>query len=119
MSSPHEPTPVQLAAFLVAAFRVGYSLDMRLKPFVRTGTIPSRPRSKGRTGSSMARRPIQLATTISIAYSITSSGKFSTLDAFTNAEGQNVYGGLVQGTDGNPYWVARRREPTGLQLSIR
>src|SRR5436190_1814412 len=43
---------------------------------------------------------------LSTAYSITSSGVFTTLHTFTAAEGQYVYAGLVQGTDGNFYGVA-------------
>jgi len=46
---------------------------------------------------------------ISVAYSITSTGTFSTVHVFTNAEGQEVYGGLVQGSDGNLYGVASRQ----------
>jgi len=42
----------------------------------------------------------------STAYSITSGGVFTGLHTFTVAEGQYVYAGLVQGTDGNFYGVA-------------
>ena len=42
----------------------------------------------------------------STAYSVTSGGVFTTLHTFTVAEGQYVYAGLVQGTDGNFYGVA-------------
>ncbi len=51
--------------------------------------------------------PYSVNSYISIAYSITSTGTFSTLHTFTNAEGQNVFAGLVQGTDGNFYGVAQ------------
>src|SRR6266550_8318948 len=40
------------------------------------------------------------------ADSVTSGGVFTTLHTFTVAEGQYVYAGLVQGTDGNFYGVA-------------
>ena len=43
---------------------------------------------------------------LSTAYSITSGGVFTLLHTFTAAEGQYVYAGLVQGTDGNFYGVA-------------
>ena len=43
---------------------------------------------------------------ISTAYSVTSSGVFTTLHTFATAEGQNIYAGLVQATDGNFYGVA-------------
>lgn len=39
----------------------------------------------------------------STAYSVTSSGGFTTLHAFSGPDGQNAYGSLVQGTDGNFY----------------
>lgn len=43
---------------------------------------------------------------ISTAYSVTSSGTFTLLHTFAYAEGQDVYGGLVQGSDGNLYGVS-------------
>src|SRR5438094_27493 len=43
---------------------------------------------------------------LSTAYSITSGGVFTLLHTFSVAEGQYVYAGLVQGTDGNFYGVA-------------
>jgi len=39
----------------------------------------------------------------STAYSVTSSGGFTTLHAFSGPDGQNAYGSLLQGTDGNFY----------------
>jgi uncharacterized repeat protein (TIGR03803 family) len=51
---------------------------------------------------------------ISIAYSVTSApGSFSTVHTFTNAEGQDVFAGLVQGTDGNLYGVASTQGANG------
>src|SRR5579863_4548455 len=37
----------------------------------------------------------------SVAYSLTSAGVFTVVHTFTGTDGQNVYAGLVQGTDGN------------------
>jgi uncharacterized repeat protein (TIGR03803 family) len=42
----------------------------------------------------------------STAYSVTSDGTYTTLHTFTGSDGQNIYGGLVQGTDGYFYGVA-------------
>jgi len=39
----------------------------------------------------------------SVAYSVTSKGVFKILHTFTGTDGQNIYAGLVQGTDGNFY----------------
>lgn len=39
----------------------------------------------------------------SVAYSVTSKGVFKILHTFTGSDGQNIYAGLVQGTDGNFY----------------
>ncbi len=50
--------------------------------------------------------PYSAGNYISVAYSITSTGTFSTVHVFTNAEGQDVFAGFVQGTDGNLYGVA-------------
>ena len=49
----------------------------------------------------------------STAYSVTSSGVFTTLHTFTGADGQNVYAPLVQGTDGNFYGVTYQGGTTG------
>ena len=39
----------------------------------------------------------------SVAYSVTSKGVFKIVHTFTGPDGQNIYAGLVQGTDGNFY----------------
>lgn len=39
----------------------------------------------------------------SVVYSVTSKGVFKILHTFTGTDGQNIYAGLVQGTDGNFY----------------
>ena len=51
---------------------------------------------------------------ISTAYSVTSSGTFTLLHTFAYAEGQLVYGGLVQGSDGNLYGVSASGGANGL-----
>ncbi len=50
---------------------------------------------------------------ISIAYSVTSTGTFSTVHTFANSEGQDVFAGFVQGTDGNLYGVAADQGANG------
>ncbi len=77
------------------------------------GSDPHSAPIEGANGTFYGTTPSSNAASISTAYSITSSGKFSTLHTFTNAEGQNVYGGLVQGTDGNFYGVASTQGANG------
>jgi uncharacterized repeat protein (TIGR03803 family) len=57
--------------------------------------------------------PYSAGNYISVAYSVTSTGTFSTVHTFTNAEGQNVFAGLVQGTNGNFYGVAQTQGANG------
>jgi uncharacterized repeat protein (TIGR03803 family) len=45
---------------------------------------------------------------------VTSGGLFTLLHTFTTAEGQSVYGGLVQGSDGNLYGVSSQGGANGL-----
>jgi len=52
----------------------------------------------------------------STAYSVTSSGVFTTLHTFTGADGQNVYAPLVQGTDGNFYGDTAAGERATMEL---
>jgi uncharacterized repeat protein (TIGR03803 family) len=57
--------------------------------------------------------PYSAGNYISVAYSITSAGAFSTVHTFANSEGQNVYAGFVQGSDGNLYGVAQTQGANG------
>ena len=61
---------------------------------------------EGKAGKFYGTTPISNGQGISTAFSVTSSGTFTTLHDFTTAEGYPIYAGLVQGTDGNFYGVA-------------
>lgn len=76
-----------------------------LHNFVGTdGQDPHAPPILGANGKYYGTAPSSTAGDgISTAYSVTSSGAFTLLHTFTTAEGQYVYGGLVQGSDGNLY----------------
>jgi uncharacterized repeat protein (TIGR03803 family) len=76
-----------------------------LHNFVGTdGEDPHAPPILGTNGTYYGTAPSSAAGSgISTAYSVTSSGTFTLLHTFSTAEGQNVYGGLVQGSDGNLY----------------
>ena len=56
---------------------------------------------EGKAGKFYGTTPISNGQGISTAFSVTSSGTFTTLHDFTTAEGYPIYAGLVQGTDGN------------------
>ncbi len=79
-----------------------------LHNFVGTdGEDPHAPPISGTNGKYYGSAPSSAAGSgISTAYSVTSSGTFTLLHTFTTAEGQQVYGGLVQGSDGNLYGVS-------------
>jgi uncharacterized repeat protein (TIGR03803 family) len=79
-----------------------------LHNFVGTdGEDPHAPPILGTNGTYYGTAPSSAAGSgISTAYSVTSSGTFTLLHTFSTAEGQNVYGGLVQGSDGNLYGVS-------------
>ena len=71
------------------------------------GQDPHAPPILGTNGKYYGTAPTSAAGAgISTAYSVTSSGTFTLLHTFTTAEGQDVYGGLVQGSDGNLYGVS-------------
>ncbi len=79
-----------------------------LHNFIGTdGQDPHAPPILGTNGKYYGTTPTSTAGSgISTAYSVTSSGTFSLLHTFAYAEGQDVYGGLVQGSDGNLYGVS-------------
>jgi uncharacterized repeat protein (TIGR03803 family) len=71
------------------------------------GQDPHAPPILGANGKYYGTAPNSAAGNgISTAYSVTSTGTFTLLHTFTSAEGQYVYGGLVQGSDGNLYGVS-------------
>jgi uncharacterized repeat protein (TIGR03803 family) len=76
-----------------------------LHNFIGTdGQDPHAPPILGANGKYYGTAPTSNAGSgISTAYSVTSSGTFTLLHTFTSAEGEQVYGGLVQGSDGNLY----------------
>jgi uncharacterized repeat protein (TIGR03803 family) len=87
-----------------------------LHNFVGTdGQDPHAPPILGTNGKYYGTAPSSAAGSgISTAYSVTSSGTFTLLHTFTAAEGQSVYGGLVQGSDGNLYGTSATGGANGL-----
>ena len=87
-----------------------------LHNFVGTdGWDPHAPPIQGTNGKFYGTTPTTTAGSgISTAYSVTSGGLFTLLHTFTSAEGQSVYGGLVQGSDGNFYGVSAQGGANGL-----
>ncbi len=87
-----------------------------LHNFVGTdGEDPHAPPILGTNGKYYGTTPGSSAGSgISTAYSVTSSGTFTLLHTFAYAEGQLVYGGLVQGSDGNLYGVSASGGANGL-----
>lgn len=87
-----------------------------LHNFVGTdGQDPHAPPILGTNGKYYGTAPTSAAGSgISTAYSVTSSGTFTFLHTFASAEGQLVYGGLVQGSDGNLYGTSAAGGANGL-----
>jgi uncharacterized repeat protein (TIGR03803 family) len=58
--------------------------------------------------------PYSAGNYISVAYSVTSTpGSFETVHVFANSEGQDIFAGFVQGSDGNLYGVASDQGANG------